>query len=181
MTVERNHAITLVLVSRQSFENRSIKISFIFVSTPLKLRLHYLRNGALFALFCWKGDPNDETWWFARKSSTVWPNRRFFNLFCKMRLLLHFFAEKLTQTPTHGGLLEKVASFGKIDDFSCFSAKWGTFCKFLLKSSPKHRNVVLFSRGFYSLAKSTIFHGFSRNEALFATFYWKVDQNGKTW
>ena len=41
MTVERNHAITLVLVSRQSFENRSIKFSFIFVSTPLKLRLNY--------------------------------------------------------------------------------------------------------------------------------------------
>ena len=48
---------------------------------------------------------------------------------------MQLFAENLTQTPKHGSLLEKVASF----------------------------------------AKSTIFHAFTGNEALFATFTRKVD------
>ena len=138
-------------------------------------------NRALFATFCLKVHPNAETWWFAREDFTFWPNQRFFMLFCEMRHFFKLSYEKLTQTPKHGGLLEKVASFGQIDDFSCFSAKWGTFCNFFLKSLPKHRNVVVCSRRFYTLAKSTIVHGLSRNEALFAIFCWEVDPNGKTW
>ena len=38
----------------------------------------------------------------------------------EMGQFLELFAEKFTQKPKHGGLLEKVASFGQIDDFSCF-------------------------------------------------------------
>ena len=40
-----------------------------------------------------------------------------------MRQFLQLFGVKLTQTPKHGGLLEKVASFGHSDDFSWFFAK----------------------------------------------------------
>ena len=124
------------------------------------------RNQALFATFSWKTDQNDATWWFAQKSSTVF---------------LQFFAEKSTQTRKSPGLLEKVASFGQIDDFSFFSAKWSSFCNFFLKSLPKRQDVLVCSRRFYILGKSTIFGGFSRNEAPFASFYWKVDPKGKTW
>ena len=46
---------------------------------------------------------------------------------------------------------EKLHSFGswkcqKIDDFSCFFTKWGTFCNFLLKSSWKCQNMVVCSK-----------------------------------
>ena len=44
-------------------------------------------------------------------------------LFREMRNFLQIFAEKLTQTPEHGGLLERVASCGEIDAFSSFFEK----------------------------------------------------------
>ena len=139
------------------------------------------RNEALSATFCRKVHPNAETWLFAREGFTFWRNRRFFTLSREMRRFLQLFTEKLTQTREHGCLLEKVASFGQIDDFSCFFAKLGTFCNFLLKSWPKRRNMVVCSKKLHILTNSTIFHAFSRNEAPFATFCWKVDPNAGTW
>ena len=54
---------------------------------------------------------------FYKKYSIVvvnfWPNRRFFVLFGEMRHFLQLSAQKLTQTPNHGSLVEKVASFAK--------------------------------------------------------------------
>ena len=127
------------------------------------------------------------------------------------------FAEKFTKRPKHGSLLEK---FGQIDDFSCSFTKWATFCNFLLKSWQKRRNMVVSSKSckfrpnrwffvifhemshFFHLfaekltktrkhgslleklqllAKSMMFRSFSRNEPLFATFCWKIDQNAETW
>ena len=70
--------------------------------------------------FCWNVDPNGKTWWFARERCKFLPYRRFYMRFHKMGHFFHFFSEKFTQTPTHGGFLEEVASVGKIDDFSCF-------------------------------------------------------------
>ena len=93
---------------------------------------------------------------------------------------MQLFAGKLTQTPKHGSLREKVASFGQIDDFSSFFWKCGTFCNFLPKSSPKRRNMVASSKMLQVLAKSTIFHAFSGNEAPFAAFCRKVDPNAET-
>ena len=101
-------------------------------------------------------------------------------LFREIRHFLQLFAEKLTQTPRHRGLLKKVAHFGQIDDFIWFFAKWGTFCNFLLKSSPKRWSVVVCSRRFYILAKSTIFHGFSKWGTFFCNFLlksWPKRQN----
>ena len=71
--------------------------------------------------------------------------------------------------------------FFKIHDFSCFLVKSGSFCNLLLKSSPKRQNADLCWTKLYSLAKSKIFHACARNEAVFATFYWKVDRNPETW
>ena len=44
--------------------------------------------------------------------------------------------------------------------------------------TPKHGS---FLEKLQVLAKSMIFRAFSRNEPLFATFSWKVDQNAETW
>ena len=43
-----------------------------------------------------------------------------FRAFHEMRHFLQLFAEKFIETPRHGTLFEKLASFGKIDDLSCF-------------------------------------------------------------
>ena len=83
--------------------------------------------------------------------------------------------------PKHGSLLEKLHSFGHTDYFSCFFAKWGTFCIFLLKSSFKCKNMVVFSKSCMALAKSMIFRPISQNEALFATFFWNIYRKAKTW
>ena len=81
---------------------------------------------------------------------------------------------------------QKVASFGHIDGFSCFFTKWGTFWNFFLKSSSKCKDMVVCSKSCKDLAKWMIFRAFSRNEALSATFSWKVHRNAlqvlaKTW
>ena len=97
----------------------------------------------------------------------------------EVRHFLQLFAEKLNKTPNHGSLLEKVDTFGQIDDFSCFIAKWGTFCNFLPKSWPKRRIMVVCSKKLKHLAKWTFLRAFSRNEVPFATFRRKVDANAK--
>ena len=74
-------------------------------------------------------------------------------LFLEIRQFLQLFAEKLTQTPKHGGLLEEGLSCGEIDDFSWFLEKWGTFCNFLLKSWPKRRELVVCSKKLHIFAK----------------------------
>ena len=96
----------------------------------------FSRNEALFATFCGKVHPDAETSWFARKSCTFWPNRRFFMLFREMRQFLQLFAEKVTETSKHGSLLQKVEHFGQIDDFPCFCEKSGTFCNPSRKGDP---------------------------------------------
>ena len=154
------------------------------------------------------------------KTCKFWPNRWFFMLFQEMRHFLKLLANKLIKTQKHGNFFKKIASFGQIDDFSWLFTKWGTFCKFLLKSWSKRKNMPvcsknvkvcpnwwffmvfhemrnflrLFSEKFIKrekhassvkkltvLVKSMIFHAFLGNEALFATFSWKLDQNAKTW
>ena len=58
-------------------------------------------------------------------------------VFREISHFLQVFADKFTQTPKHGGLLEKVARFGQIDDFVRFflqnQALFATFC---LKMDP---------------------------------------------
>ena len=41
------------------------------------------------------------------------------------------FPEKFIEMQRHGSFFEKLHSFGKIDEFSCFFTKWGSFCNFL--------------------------------------------------
>ena len=81
----------------------------------------------------------------------------------------------------HGSLLEKLQSFGQIDDFSCFFTKRSTFGNFFLENSSKCKNIEVCSKSCKDLAKLMIFRAVSRNEALFATFSRKVDRNAKTW
>ena len=140
----------------------------------------FSRNEALFATVCWKIHQNGKTWYFAWKNESFWPNRRFFVLFYEMRHFLQLFAKKFSKTIKHGILFEKVKVFGQIDHFWCFFTKWGTFCDFLLKSSPKRRNIIICIEKLKVLYKSMIPRSCSRNEALFRTFCWKVAQSAKS-
>ena len=100
-------------------------------------------------------------------------------LFREIRHVLQPFAEKLTQTPKHSSVDQRVPRFGQIDDFLCFFAKCGNFCIFLPKSSPKRRIIVVSSKTLQVFAKSRIFQAFSRNEESFATFSRRVNPTTK--
>ena len=84
-----------------------------------------------------------------------------------MRHCLHIFPENFIEMPKHGSLLEKLQSFGQIDDFSCFLTKRGTFF-FKLHRNAKHGR---FFEKLQVLTKSMISRAFSGNEALVATFF----------
>ena len=75
----------------------------------------------------------------------------------------------------------KVASFDQIHEFSCFFTKWTTFSNLFLKTSSKCENMVVCLKSCIVFAKSMISRAFSRNEALFATSFWKVHENAETW
>ena len=76
------------------------------------------------------------------KSWKFWLNRWFYVIFHEMSHFSHLLAEKLTKTLKHGSFIGKL----QIDDFSCFLTKWATFSNFLLKSSPKRRDVAVSSK-----------------------------------
>ena len=115
------------------------------------------------------------------KSCQFWPNRWFFVLFHEMRNFLQLFSEKFIEMQRHGSLFEKLQSFGHIDDFSCLFTKWSTFCNFFLKTSSTCKDMLVCWKSCKVLTKSMIFRAFSRNQALFATFSWKLHRNAKTW
>ena len=78
----------------------------------------------------------------------------------------------------HRSLFERLQRFGQIGDFSCFFMAQAAFCNFLLQCSSKRQNMVVFSE-IWKLTKSMIFRAFSRDDALFATFFLKVNQKEK--
>ena len=117
-------------------------------------------NEALFPTFCRKVHQDAKASQFPRKVTSC----KFSCFFTKWGT----FWRKVHQDAEIWQFARKVASSGQNDDFSSFFAKWGTFCNFLPKSWPKNRNMVVCSTKLQVLAKSTIFHAFSRNEARFA-------------
>ena len=90
---------------------------------------------------------------------------------------LQLFAEKLTKTPKHGSLFEKLLVLAKSMIFRAFSRNDSLFAQKFTKR-PKHGSLL---EKLLVLAKSMIFRAPSQNEPLFATFCWKVDKNAKTW
>ena len=70
-----------------------------------------------------------------------------FRLFSWNQALFATFFWKVRQNAETWWFAQKVESFWKIDEFSCFITKWGTFCNFVLKNSCKRRNMVLCSKG----------------------------------
>ena len=95
------------------------------------------------------------------KSCKFSPNRWFFVLFDEMRHFLQLFPEKFIEMQRHGSLLEKLQSFGEIDEFLFFFTNWAIFCNLLLKSSSKHQNMVVCSKN----------HRFGQNFATFRPKY----------
>ena len=71
-----------------------------------------------------------------------------FRVFSPNEALFATFCSKVRQNAQTRWFLRKVASFGQIDEFSCFFTKWGSFCHFLLKSSSKRPNTVVSSKSF---------------------------------
>ena len=104
-----------------------------------------------------------------------------FRAVSRIEPLLATFCWKVHRKTKTWQFARKVASFGQINVFLCFLTKWGTFCNFFLKSSSKCKDMVVCSKSWRDLTKWMICRAFSRNEALFATFSWKVDGKAKTW
>ena len=69
-----------------------------------------------------------------------------FHVFSRNQAPLATFGWKVRRNAETRCFLRKLASFGQIDDFSCFFAKWGTFCDFWRKSSSKRRKTVVSSK-----------------------------------
>ena len=69
-----------------------------------------------------------------------------FRVFSRNEELFATFGWKVRQHPKTQWFLRKVASFGQIDNFSFFSAKFATFCEYWLKRSSKRRNTVVASK-----------------------------------
>ena len=90
---------------------------------------------------------------------------------------LQLFAEKLTKTPKHGSLFEKLLVLAKSMIFRAFSRNDSLFAEKFTKT-PKHGSLL---EKLLALAKSMIFRAPSQNEPLFPPFCWKVDQNAETW
>ena len=140
----------------------------------------FSRKEALLATFSLKIHRNAKSSKFVRKVAKIWPNWWFFVLFHGTSSLLQLFAAMFIETSKHGSFLGNL-QVDKIDDFSCFFTRRRTFCNFFVKSSSKSKEMVVCLKSYKDLAKSMIFRAFLRNEALFATFSWKVDRNPKTW
>ena len=105
----------------------------------------FSRNEALLATFSLKIHGNAKTSNFVRKVAKSWPNWWFFVLFHGTSSFLQLFAAMFIETSKHGSFLGKL-QVDKIDDFSCFSTEWGTFCNFLLKSSWKCQDMLVCSK-----------------------------------
>ena len=83
--------------------------------------------------------------------------------------------------PKHGSLLEKLQSFGQIDDFSCFFTKGSTFGNFFLENSSKCKNIEVCSKSCKDLAKwwfFVLFHGTSSFLQLFAAMFIETSKHG---
>ena len=101
-----------------------------------------------------------------------------FRVFSRIEPLLEPFAERFIEKPKHGSLLEKMHSFGQIDEFSSFFTKSGSFWNFSLKSWSKRQNMVIRVRVRVKVAKSwkncltswksTKNHLFGKNYATFS-------------
>ena len=108
-----------------------------------------LRNEALFQLLAEKFVKTPKHGGFFEMLQ-VFAESIIFCVFSRNEALFATFPWKVRQNAETRWFLPKLASFRKIDDFSCFFTKWGTFCLFLVKSSikrPKHG-------GFFEKARS---------------------------
>ena len=66
-----------------------------------------------------------------------------FRAFSRNVAVFATFCHKVHRNVKTWYFFRKVKTFGKIDDFSCFFTKWGTFCNFFLKSSWKCQDIVV--------------------------------------
>ena len=136
-------------------------------------------NEELFACFSWKLDRNAKTCEFVREVASFGQIDDFSWFSAKSGTFCNFLLKRWYKTKNM-----------QVSSKSCKS--WPNQWLFLLFDEMRHF-LRLFSEKFIKtekhaslfeklsvLAKSMIFYAFSGNEALFASFCWKLDQNAKT-
>ena len=106
----------------------------------------------------------------------VFVNSIIFLVFSRNEARFATFCSKVRQNAETWWFVRKVPRSCQIDEFSCFFTKWGTCCNFLMKNSCKRRNMVVCSKCWEFWPNRWFFVFFH-----FATFFWKLSQNAKTW
>ena len=136
-------------------------------------------NEALFATFCWKVDQNAKTCQFVRKMSSFGQIDDFSRFFTKWGTFCNF-SLKSSSKQKNMPVCSKSCKFWPNRRFFMVFHEMRPFLNLFAEKLIKTlKHASLFEKC-QVLAKSMIFHGFSRNQALFATFSWKVHQNAKT-
>ena len=123
--------------------------------------LCFLTKWGTFCNFLLKSSPKRRNMIVCSKSWKFWPNRRFFVLFDEMSHFLQLFSKKLTKTPNHDSLLEKLQVLAKSTIPRAFSrneALFGTLCR------KVHQNL----RTWYFVQKVA---SFWRNRGFFVLFH----------
>ena len=131
-----------------------------------------------FCNFLLKSFPKRRNVAICLKSWEFRPNRW---LFCDFSRNEARFCSKVRQNSEAWWFVRKVSRSCQIDDFSCFLTKWGTFCKFLIKSSSKRRNVVVCSKSWEFWPNRwffAFFHEMRHFSQLFAEKFVKASKRG---
>ena len=104
-----------------------------------------------------------------------------FHGFSRNEALFKSFCWKGDQNAKTCHFVRKVSSFSPNWWFFMVFHKMRNFLRLFSEKFIKREKHASFVKKLILLAETMIFHAFSGNEALFATFSWKLDQNAKTW
>ena len=139
----------------------------------------FSRNRALFATFWWKVDQNAKTCQFVRKVSSFGQIDDFSWFFTKSGTFWKFLLKSWSKRKNMPVCSKSVKFWPNRGFFMVFNKMRHVLQVFPEKLIKMLKHMSLFEKC-QVFPKSMISHGFSWNEALFATFCWKVDQNAKT-
>ena len=137
---------------------------------------HFSCFSAKFATFCdylLKRSSKRRNTVVASKSLMFWPYRRFIVFPREMRHFWQLLAEKFVKTPKHNSFFEMLEVFAESIIF-VFFREMRHFLQLLPEKFVKTPKRGGFFQNLQVFAKSTIFRVSLRNEALFASFWWKI-------
>ena len=147
---------------------------------PKLMTFHgFSRHEALFANFPWKLHQNRKTCQFVRKVECFGQIDDFSRFFRKWGTFCNYSLKSWWKRKNMPVFWNSCKFWPNRLFFMVFH-EMRHFLHLLAKKLIKTQKHASFFEKLKVLAKSIIFHGFSRNEALFASFCWKLDQNAKT-